>query len=157
MKKKIICYFSASGKTAAVAQNIADIIAGDLFEITPELAYSKEDLNWYNSSSRSSVEMNDITSRPALKNAIKNIAGYDTVIIGYPIWWGQAPRIINTFIENTDLTNKKVYLFATSGGSSINNSVDQLRRSYPNIIFVKGKLFFNRVTNDEVLNWLNED
>lgn len=140
MNKILISYFSASGVTKSVASKISATLNGDLFEIVPQEKYSDEDLDWHNSNSRSSVEMNNDAIRPKILNKIDNIFDYDTVLIGFPIWWDLPPRIINTFIEENNLTNKKVYVFATSGGSTISNSFNYLKHTYPNINFINGKL-----------------
>lgn len=155
MNKTIICYFSASGITKNVALKISSIINGDLFEIKPLEEYSNEDLNWNNLNSRSSIEMNDSSVRPRMKEQLTNIDNYNTVIIGYPIWWDLAPRIINTFIESINLENKKVYIFATSGGSSIEGSLNNLRKTYPNINFVNGKRLSTNIDSNEISFWLN--
>ena len=140
MNKILISYFSASGVTKSVASKISTTLNGDLFEIIPQEKYSDEDLNWHNNNSRSSVEMNDETTRPKILNKIDSIFDYDIFLIGFPIWWDLPPRIINTFIEDNKLTNKKVYIFATSGGSTISNSFNYLKQTYPNINFINGKL-----------------
>lgn len=154
MEKMIICYFSASGTTKIVAEKLSSITNSNLFEIEPVDEYSEKDLDWQDKNSRSSIEMSDVTSRPEMKDKLENIEDYTKVLIGYPIWWDLAPRIINTFIEHTNLNNKKVYLFATSGGSGIEESVTDLRRTYPNINFVRGKRLNETITNDEILSWL---
>ena len=141
--KILVAYFSATGTTAKVAQNIANISKGDIYEIIPEIAYTNNDLNWRNSKSRSSLEMNNPQSRPALKDNNNNIKDYNIIFIGYPIWWDEAPRIINTFIESHCLENKIIIPFATSGSSGIENSVNVLRKSYPNLNFKDGKLLNN--------------
>lgn len=154
MEKMIICYFSASGTTKTAAEKLSSITNSNLFEIEPVDEYSEKDLDWQDKNSRSSIEMSDVTSRPEMKDKLENIEDYTKVLIGYPIWWDLAPRIINTFIEHTNLNNKKVYLFATSGGSGIEGSVTDLRRTYPNINFVRGKRLNETITNDEILSWL---
>ena len=153
--KQLICYFSASGTTKSVSERLSNIISADLFEIKPVEAYTIADLNWNDKNSRSSLEMEDNASRPAIINKI-DVREYDTVYLGYPIWWDLAPRIINTFIENANLENKKVYLFATSGGSSIENSVSTLKREYPNINFMNGKLLYQNFKEDEISSWLGK-
>ena len=155
MSKKLICYFSASGVTRKVSEKLASLVGGDLFEIKPVKAYSSEDLDWEDKNSRSSLEMTDSKSRPEIENII-DIEDYDTILIGYPIWWGLAPRVINTFIEKVTLDNKKVYLFATSGGSGIEYSVDALKKEYPNINFISGKRLSSNITSDEISAWLGE-
>lgn len=153
MNKKLIAYFSASGTTKEIAEKINEIVKGDLFEIEPVEKYSDADLNWMDKQSRSSVEMADKTSRPAVKNKVNNIAAYQDIIIGFPVWWYTAPTIINTFIEENDLTNKNIYIFVTSGGSSFGGSLKDLKATYPELNFVNGIRFTN-VNEQEVLDWL---
>ena len=136
----LVVYFSATGTTADAARTIADVTGGDLYEIVPQQAYTAADLDWNDRQSRSSVEMNNPQARPALKGAKADVAAYDVVFIGYPIWWDQAPRIINTFIESHDLKGKTLVPFATSGGSGISNSVKELRKAYPDLEWQDGKL-----------------
>lgn len=138
-KRTIVAYFSATGKTEAVAKQLAKEHHAELFEIEPKNAYTEEDLDYHNSQSRSSKEMNDSQSHPTLKQK-KELAMYDTIYIGFPIWWNQAPRIINTFIEQAKLKGKSVIPFATSGSSSIENSVKELAKDYPTIKWQKGLL-----------------
>ena len=116
MSKILVAYFSASGVTRKVAHNLADILKADISEIKPAVPYDRADLDWNNSNSRSSVEMNHPMARPEIAEKI-DVAPYDKIFIGFPIWWYTAPRIINTFLESADFTGKKIYLFATSGGS----------------------------------------
>lgn len=138
MSKKLIAYFSASGTTAAVAKNLAKTAKADLYEIRPEAPYTSADLNWQNKNSRSSVEMRDKSSRPALADADAHIEDYDTVFIGFPIWWYVAPTIINSFLEQYDFTGKKIVLFATSGGSGFGKAVAGLQPSAPGATIVEG-------------------
>ena len=145
---KIVTYFSASGVTAKTARQLADVTGAELFEIRPEVPYTRADLDWMNNKSRSSVEMNDKSSRPALEKSDYDFSGYDDVYIGFPIWWYTAPTIINSFIESVDLTGKRVALFATSGGSTINKAVSDLSAQYPELNIVGGKLLNSRVTGD---------
>lgn len=156
MDKKLICYFSASGVTKNTSEKLASLVNGNLFEIKPVKEYTARDLDWQDKNSRSSLEMADSSSRPEIKDKLNDIENYDTVFIGYPIWWDQAPRIINTFIESTNLENKKVYLFATSGGSGIDISLKRLRNEYPNINFVGGKRLSGNITSNEIFSWLGE-
>lgn len=152
--KTLVAYFSATGTTAKAARGIADITGGELFEIAPQNPYTNADLDWNDKQSRSSVEMNNAQSRPALKAKKADIAGYDVVFIGYPIWWDLAPRIINTFIESHDLKGKVIIPFATSGGSSISNSISELKKAYPDLDWKEGKLL-NRMNNNAIQNWIN--
>ncbi len=141
MSKKLVAYFSASGVTARVAKNLASSAGADLYEIKPSVPYTKADLDWTNKQSRSSVEMRDKNSRPALADTGANIAAYDTIFIGFPIWWYIAPTIINTFLEAYDFSGKKIILFATSGGSGFGKAVDSLQPSAPNAKIIAGEIF----------------
>lgn len=154
MNNKLICYFSASGTTKKIAEKISNTTKGDLFEIEPIDKYTKEDLDWTDNNGRSSIEMNDKSFRPPIKNKINNIYKYDTIIIGFPIWWYTAPTIINTFIEENDLTNKKIYIFVTSGSSSYESSLNDLRNKYSNLNFINGKRFIGNEIDDDIINWL---
>ena len=150
----LVAYFSATGTTAKVAHRIAEISKGDIYEITPEQSYTLADLDWHNQKSRSSLEMNDAKSRPALKGQKENMQDYDTVFIGYPIWWDQAPRIINTFIESHHLEGKKLIPFATSGSSEIGNSVNTLKKTYPDLEWESGRLM-NNVSSKALQSWVD--
>ena len=140
MSKRLVAYFSASGVTAKVAENLADAIGADVFEIQPEVPYTKADLNWMDKKSRSTIEMSDPTSRPAIAAKRDNMDEYDTIFVGFPIWWYVAPTIINTFLESYDFSGKKIVLFATSGGSGFGNTVSELQPSVPGADIVEGKL-----------------
>ena len=142
-KKTLVAYFSATGTTRAVAEQLAEALGADLYEIAPEEAYTADDLNWRDSLSRSSVEMRDKSSRPAVDGTVTNIDDYDTVYIGFPIWWNLAPTVINTFIESNDLTDKLLVVFATSGGSDVGNSWLELRAAYPNLKWAEAALLLN--------------
>ena len=144
MSKKLVAYFSASGTTANVAKNLAKAAGADLYEIKPAVPYSKADLNWLVKQSRSSVEMRDKSSRPALADADANIADRDTIFIGFPIWWYVAPTIINSFLEAYDFSGKKIVLFATSGGSGFGKAVAGLQPSAPDAVIVEGALLNGR-------------
>ena len=140
MEKILVSYFSASGVTKKVANNLALFLQADLFEIEPVQKYSDADLDWNNPTSRSSLEMKDLASRPQIVKKISNLEEYNTIFIGFPIWWGVAPRIINTFIEENDLCGKDIYIFATSGGSGIATSFEDLKSKYPKLHFISAKL-----------------
>ena len=144
MRKKLVAYFSASGTTANVAKNVAKAAGADLYEIKPAKPYSKADLNWMDKQSRSSVEMRDKSSRPALADADANIADHDTIFIGFPIWWYVAPTIINSFLEAYDFSGKKIVLFATSGGSGFGKAVASLQPSAPKATIVEGAILNGR-------------
>ena len=151
--KALVVYFSATGTTAKAARTIADVTGGTLYEIVPQQAYTADDLDWNDKQSRSSVEMNNPQARPALKDTKQDVAAYDVIFIGYPIWWDQAPRIINTFIESHDLKGKTLVPFATSGGSGISNSLKELKRTYPDLEWQGGKLL-NRASRNTVQSWV---
>ncbi len=154
MSKILISFFSASGVTKGVASKIADITGGDLFEIEPVNKYTSEDLDWTNKQSRSSIEMSNPSSRPEVKNKVSNLNDYDTILIGFPVWWDLAPTIINTFIEENNLENKKIYVFATSGGSSVNNSFDNLKSTYSNLNFISAKRLSSNVSDKDITDWI---
>ena len=141
MRKKLVAYFSASGVTAKVADMLADAVGADIYEICPEVPYTKADLNWMDTKSRSTIEMNDKTSRPALADKDANVEQYDTIFLGFPIWWYKAPTIINTFLESYDFTGKRIILFATSGGSKFGKTVEELKVSVSaSCEIIEGKL-----------------
>lgn len=137
---KLVAFFSASGNTAALAKKLAEAAGADLYEIRPAVPYTRDDLNWQNKTSRSSVEMSDHSSRPAIEPVSVDIAKYDTVYIGFPVWWYIAPTIINTFLESADFSGKKIVLFATSGGSGFGKAVENLKNSAPDAEIVEGKV-----------------
>ena len=145
---KLIVFFSASGVTRKAVEALAAVSGADTYEIIPEKIYTDEDLDWRNKKSRSSVEMQDESSRPAIKGNLPDLSSYDTVYIGFPIWWGVAPRIINTFIEKSDLKGKRIVIFATSGGSTLPYAVKDLEKKYPELNIENGKLLNGRVTED---------
>ena len=137
---KLVAYFSASGNTASLANKLAAAAGADICEIRPAVPYTKDDLNWMNKQSRSSVEMSDKSSRPAIADTAVDIAKYDTVYIGFPVWWYIAPTIINTFLESADFSGKKIILFATSGGSGFGKAVENLKASAPGADITEGKV-----------------
>lgn len=140
MKKTLVVYFSATGTTKAAAQKLAKEHGADLYEITPVEPYSTADLDWTNKQSRSTLEMKDKSSRPAIVGRCENIADYDTVWIGFPVWWYTAPTIINTFIEAHDLSGKVLCVFATSGGSGVSGSANDLKKAYPQYTWGESRL-----------------
>ena len=153
MAKKLVAYFSASGTTKKTAELLAEAAGADLYEITPKVAYTKADLNWMDKKSRSSVEMNDKKFRPEIEDKDANIAEYDEIILGFPIWWYVAPTIVNTFLEKFDFSGKKVVLFATSGGSGFGNTVNELKISAPDAVIVEGKVF-HKAAKQEIAEWV---
>lgn len=155
MKKALVPYFSATGVTAAAAKKLAQAAEADLFEIKPQVPYTAADLNWRDKNSRSTVEMRDKTSRPAMVDADAHIADYDTVFLGFPIWWYVAPTIINTFLERWDFSGKTVVLFATSGGSGFGKTLAALKGSVSaSTVLREGGLLNGEITNSELENVL---
>ena len=151
-KKILVAYFSASGVTAKVAERLAKIAGGDLYEIKPETPYTNRDLDWNDKNSRSSIEVNDQTIRPAIVKDLENLADYDTVYIGFPIWWYFAPPVINTFLESYDFAGKKIVLFATSLGCIMDKAAERLIISAPKAEFVGEKLL-NGASDEEIKAW----
>ena len=141
MSKKLVAYFSASGVTEKMAKTLAEVTGADLFEIQPAVPYTTADLDWMNKKSRSSVEMSNPDSRPEIGNKIPDMGQYDTVFVGFPIWWYVAPTIINTFLESYDFTGKKIATFATSGGSGMGKTDSILKKCAPNADWKEGKRF----------------
>lgn len=151
MTKTLVAYFSASGVTEAKAVDVAKALGADLFKICPAHKYTREDLDWTNNRSRSTVEMQDKTCRPEIAEKKDNINSYDKVIVGFPVWWYTAPKIINTFIESYDLTGKSLFLFATSGGSGIEKCLEDLKRQYPTLNFEGGLLLNRNLSNEAII------
>ena len=155
MSKKLVAYFSASGVTKSTAERLAKAADADLFEIQPLVPYTKADLDWTNKKSRSSVEMSNPDSRPEIANKVPDFEEYDTVFLGFPIWWYVAPAIINTFVESYDFSEKTVVPFATSGGSGMGKTEEMLRALCPNAIWKKGKML-NQISDTELKKWLDD-
>lgn len=151
----LVAYFSASGTTAKAAKVLAKAADADLYEIKPAIPYTSTDLNWMDKRSRSSVEMSDKHSRPALADTDAPIAGHDVIFLGFPIWWYVAPTIVNTFLESYDFTGKTIILFATSGGSGLGKSAVSLRASVPGARIVDGRLLNGRLNADELKTWVS--
>ena len=154
-KKILVAYFSATGTTEKAARLVAEVAGGMLYRIRPEKAYTADDLNWHNESSRSSVETADPESRPALIADLKNPSDYDIVYLGFPIWWNRAPKIIATFMERYDFAGKTVVPFATSGSSNISNAEKELQQAYPQVNWQKGKLL-NGATLQDIRKWIKK-
>lgn len=154
MSKKLTAYFSASGVTKRCAEKIAKAAESDLFEIKPKIPYTKADLNWQDSNSRSSVEMKNPDSRPEIAEKLPNMDEYDTVFVGFPIWWYVAPTIIDTFLESYDFSGKTIIPFATSGGSGMSKTVDILKKVCPCADIKDGKVI-NGMTESELAQWVN--
>ena len=156
--KTLVTYFSATGTTKKAAQQLADIIGADLYEITPETSYTDADLDWTNKQSRSSVEMNDLSCRPAIAEMPANLADYDTIFVGFPIWWYREPSIIDTFIESNAeaLAGKTIVPFATSGGSGMGDSSANLQRLAPAAKVAEGRRFAASVSADDLAAWAKQ-
>ena len=148
MNKILVCYFSASGVTKGVAKNISSALNADLFEIEPVEKYTEKDLDWTNKQSRSSIEMRE-GIKPEIKNRVSNMEDYDTICLGFPIWWYKEPTIINKFLEENDMRNKDIYVFVTSGSSSIDSTYKSLQNDFPNLNFKNGKRFTGNETEEE--------
>ena len=154
--KTLVAYFSASGVTRGVARQLAEVAGADLHEIKPEIPYTDADLDWRDNQSRSTLEMKDKKSRPAITGKIQNMQDFDVVYVGFPIWWYTCPTIINTFMEAYNFNGKTVIPFATSGSSSIKKACADLKETYPNVNWKKGKLL-NHVSKDEMKKWVESN
>lgn len=154
MSKKLIAYFSASGVTAKAAKELAEAGNADLYEIRPEVPYTSEDLDWTNKKSRSSLEMNDSSSRPALADTSADIAGHDVIFVGFPVWWYTAPSIIKTFLEAYDFSEKVIIPFATSGGSGLGKTAKTLQEAVPSATVKEGKLLNGKISTAELKKWV---
>lgn len=156
MSSKLVAYFSASGTTARAAQNLARAIDADLFEIVPEQPYSSADLNWNNSSSRSSVEMNDDACRPGVSSMVDHMESYDTVFVGFPIWWYVEPRIIDTFLESYNFEGKTIVPFATSGGSGLGKAPQRMQTIAKGSTVKSGKMLNGHQSAESLRLWVSE-
>ena len=156
MSKKLVAYFSVSGITRNVAKILAETIDADLYEIKPQVPYAKADLNWRDKNSRSTIEMNDKSSRPAIAGKDANIGAYDVVFLGFPIWWYVAPTIINTFLESYDFAGKTIIPFATSGSNGIGRTVAYLKKSVStSAVITEGKMLNGKQTKETLTAWVN--
>lgn len=151
--KTLVAFFSATGTTKALAEKVAAVTGGDLYEIKPEVPYTSADLDWTVKTSRSSVEMADKASRPTIVKDLENAGDYGTIYIGFPVWWYTAPTIINTFLETYDFSGKNIVFFATSGGSTVDKANAQFKEQYPAIKWTAGKVL-NRATDEDVKAWV---
>ena len=157
MSKKLVAYFSASGVTENVARKLAQAAGADLYEIKPEVPYTEADLDWRNKNSRSSVEMQDKSSRPKLADKNAGIENYDVIFVGFPVWWYVAPTIINTFLESYDFSGKKLILFATSGSSGFGKTVEGLKNSVSDTtVITEGRLLNGNPTEEALKEWVDE-
>lgn len=154
-KKILVAYFSAQGRTAKVAKNLSEVVGGELFEIKPAVPYTSADLNWNNPNSRSSVEMGDKSSRPEIASTVDNLDKYDTIFVGFPIWWYIAPTVINTFLESYDFSGKTVIPFCTSGGSGVGDTDKYLHPSCSESTKWKPAHRLNIGSKDEISAWVN--
>lgn len=149
--KILVAYFSASGVTRRAAKEIAEAVHGDLFEIEPEQHYTNADLDWTDKHSRSTVEMQDETCRPAFKGTVKDMSSYDMVFVGFPIWWGVEPRVVDTFFESFDFTGKTMIAFGTSGGSGMTAADESVKKHCPSAVWKKGA-----IVNHNAGKWAKE-
>lgn len=152
-KKILVSYFSASGVTAKVSWKLSEAIDADLYEIKPMVPYTSADLNWMDKKSRSSVEMNDLASRPEIAEKVPDMSKYDAVFVGFPIWWYVAPKIINTFLESYDFSGKIIIPFATSGGSGLGKTNEKLVQSCPGATLLPGKLWNGDPSENDLKIW----
>lgn len=154
MSKKLVAYFSATGTTAAAAKLLSEAAEADIYEIKPEVPYTKADLNWLNPLSRSTKEMNSKKARPVIIKGDIDVSDYDTVYLGFPIWWYIAPTIVNSFLETQDFSGKKIVLFATSGGSGFGKAAAKLQPSCPDAVIQEGMVFKGKPTKEDIENWV---
>ena len=154
MSRKLVAYFSATGVTKKLAERVSKIVGADLHEIVPKEIYTEEDLNWMNENSRSSIEMKNKSFRSEIANKVDNMADYDTIYVGFPIWWYVAPTIINTFLESYDLKGKTIIPFATSGQSLMGNTNEELKNSCKNSILKEGRRFDIKDSDEVIKNWI---
>ena len=156
MSKRLVAYFSASGVTRKVAEALSEAANADLYEIKPKVPYTKADFDWQNKKSRSSVEMSDKSSRPAMMDMDANVSAYDVVFVGFPIWWYVAPTIVNTFLESYDFAGKTIVPFATSGSSGMGETVANLKGSVDaSATIMDGKILNGKQTAESLTNWIN--
>ena len=153
-QKILVAYFSATGTTEGVAEQIAEGLSCDLYEITPQDPYTDADLNYSDTNSRTTSEMNDENARPAISGSVSDMAQYDVVFLGYPIWWGEAPRIVNTFLESYDFSGKTIVPFCTSGSSGISSSVSALKPLASGATWLEGRRFGGGVSDETVMEWV---
>lgn len=153
--KVLVAYFSATGTTEGVAEHIANGLNADIYEIIPEDPYTDSDLNYNDNNSRSTIEMNDPASRPAISGSVENMEQYDIVFIGYPIWWGEAPRIVSTFVESYDFSGKTVVPFCTSGGSGVGSSASDLEQLTSDATWMEGRRLNGNDSQETVMEWVN--
>ncbi|WP_042706834.1 flavodoxin [Methanobrevibacter wolinii] len=152
----LVAYFSASGITKFVAEKLAKVTNSDIYEIEPEVKYTSEDLDWTNPKSRTTIEMKENKEfRPPIKNKVDNIDIYNTIFLGFPIWWYTAPTIVNSFLESYDLKDKKIIVFATSGSSQLGETINDLKPSAPGAKFIDGDRLNSSISEDDLKSWVN--
>ena len=156
MSKKLVTYFSAIGVTEAVARKLTEAGNADLYEIAPEVPYTREDLDWTDKNSRSTIEMQDSSSRPAIADRDANVSDYDVILIGFPIWWYTVPTIINTFLEAYDFSGKTIVPFATSGGSGIKKAAEAIRKAVPDAEVEEGRLLNGCLNQEDLESWMEQ-
>lgn len=154
-EKILVAYFSATNTTEGVAEQIADVLGADLYEIAPEEPYTDDDLDYNDDNSRTTIEMNDPSVRPAISGSVENMDEYGIVFLGYPIWWGEAPRIMSNFMESYDFSGKTIVPFCTSGGSGIGSSAERLAELTEGAQWAEGERFSGSVSRDEIADWVN--
>ncbi len=156
-KNILVAYFSATGTTKRVAENLAKATGGDLYEIKPVKTYTSADLNWHDSNSRTSVEMNDPKSRPEIVTGDLSIQDYDTIFLGFPIWWGTAPKVVHTFLEKYDFSDKKIIIFATSGSSGLGNTANTLKQSVSKTAkIIEGDVLNSNPSVEDLKQWVKK-
>ena len=153
--KVLVAYFSATGTTKGVAEHIANGLNADIYEIVPEDPYTDADLNYNDNNSRTTIEMNDPNARPAISGSVENMEQYDIIFVGYPIWWGEAPRIVSTFMESYDFSGKTIVPFCTSGSSGIGSSASNLERLTSGATWLDGRRLNGSDSQDTVMEWVN--
>ena len=153
--KVLVAYFSATGTTKGVAEHIANGLNADIYEIVPEDPYTEADLNYNDNNSRTTIEMNDPNARPEISGSVENMEQYDIIFVGYPIWWGEAPRIVSTFMESYDFSGKTIVPFCTSGGSGIGSSASNLERLTSGATWLDGRRLNGSDSQDTVMEWVN--
>lgn len=156
MDKKLVAYFSATGRTKWIAEKLADVTEADLYEICPQVPYSNDDLNWMDKKSRSTIEMKDPSARPKLACRELELEVYSTIYLGFPIWWYTAPAIIRTFLESHDFSGKTIILFATSGGSGLGNTLKDLSAMAKDAVFIEGGLLNGHTGTDQLKQWVEQ-
>lgn len=154
MNKVLVSYFSATGATKRLAEKIAGVLYADVFEIEPEIKYTTEDLKWPSRTNRSFLEMKNKRFRPLITHKLENAEEYDTIFLGFPVWYNTAPTIVNSFIEENNLNGKEVYVFVTSGAHTVDKSIKDLQKNYPSISFIGAKRFSGRFRPKDLINWV---